>query len=341
MPRKVRIEFEGALYHIMCRGNRREEIFRDEQDRELFLSTLGQVCERCGFLVHSYVLMRNHYHLLLETPAGNLVAGMKWFQGTYTVRFNARHRLDGHLFAGRYKAVLVEREEPSYGRVVSDYIHLNPARAGLVNEENPRLGSFRWSSFPRFCERGKLPPWLRADDVYSWHRLDWRRARDRKTYGHYLEKRAKELWEVASSSRARQEATLLKGLRRGWVLGGEEFRDRMSDLASGIVRSRKRESYSGEEVRRYDKTAARELLARGLDALGIDLAAMKLLRPSDPRKQALAWLIRTKSIVDGSWITRELDMGHPSNVSRAVNVFRIANQQKIKNLKRQLLVCKD
>ena len=120
MPRKVRIEFEGALYHIMCRGDRREEIFRDEQDRELFLSTLGQACERCGFVVHSYVLMRNHYHLLLETPAGNLVAGMKWFQGTYTVRFNARHRLAGHLFAGRYKAVLVEREEPSYGRVLSD-----------------------------------------------------------------------------------------------------------------------------------------------------------------------------------------------------------------------------
>ena len=87
---------------------------------------------------------------------------MKWFQGTYTVRFDARHRLAGHLFAGRYKAVLVEREEPSYPRVLSDYIHLNPARAGLVNEENPRLGSFQWSSFPRFCEKGKLLLWLRA-----------------------------------------------------------------------------------------------------------------------------------------------------------------------------------
>ena len=135
------MEFAGALYHIMCRGDRREEIFRDDQDRELFLSTLGQVCERCGFVVHSYVLMRNHYHLLLETPAGHLVAGMKWFQGTYTVRFNARHRLSGHLFAGRYKAVLVECEEPSYGRVLSDYIHLNPG-AG------------------RSPQRGESPAWL-------------------------------------------------------------------------------------------------------------------------------------------------------------------------------------
>ena len=115
----------------------------------------------------------------------------------------------------------------------------------------------------------------------------------------------------------------------------------MSDLASGIVRCRKRESYSGQEVRRYDETAARELLARGLDILGMDLAAMKLLRPSDPRKQALAWLIRTNSIVGGYWITLELDMGHLSNVSRAVNVFRTANQRKIQNLKRKLHACKD
>jgi hypothetical protein len=285
--------------------------------------------------------MRNHYHLLVETPAGNLVAGMKWFQGTYTVRFNARHRLVGHLFAGRYKAVLVEREEPSYGRVLSDYIHLNPARAGLINEENPRLGSFRWSSFPGFCEKGRLPRWLQADDVYSWHRLDRRHASDRRAYAHYLEERAKEGPESPSSSQARQDVKMLKELRRGWVLGGEEFRDRMSDLASGIIRGRKRESYSGEEVRRYDETAASELLTRGLGTLGMDLAAMRLLRPSDPRKQALAWLIRTKSIVAGPWITRELEMGHSSNVSRAVNVFRTANRKEIKNLKGRLHVCKD
>jgi hypothetical protein len=112
-----------------------------------------------------------------------------------------------------------------------------------------------------------------------------------------LEERAKERWDFASSSPARQEVKMLTELRRGWVLGSEEFRDRMSDLASDIISARKRESYSGEEVRRYDETAARQLLARGLDRLGMDLAAIKLLRCSDPRKQALAWLIRTKSIV--------------------------------------------
>ena len=114
MPRQVRIQHEGAVYHVMCRGDRREAIFSDDGDREMFLGTLAQMCVRSGMRVHSYVLMGNHYHLLLETPAPNLVAGMKWFQGTYTQRFNARHRLSGHLFHGRYKAIPVQAEADGY-----------------------------------------------------------------------------------------------------------------------------------------------------------------------------------------------------------------------------------
>jgi len=91
------MEFDGAMYHVMCRGDRREAVFQDDVDCERFLETLGQACERTGWRVHAYVLMGNHYHLLLETPVANLVAGMRWLQGTYTVRHNVRHRLVGHL----------------------------------------------------------------------------------------------------------------------------------------------------------------------------------------------------------------------------------------------------
>ena len=102
MPRPVRIQYAGAVDHVMCRGDRREAIFADDGDREMFLGTLGQMCVRSGLRVHSDVLMSNHDHLLVETPEPNLVAGMKWLQGTYAQRFNARHRLSGHLFRGRY-----------------------------------------------------------------------------------------------------------------------------------------------------------------------------------------------------------------------------------------------
>ena len=104
MARKARVEFEGAVYHVLDRGDRREAIFLDDADREGFLATLGEACQRTGWRVHAWVLMRNHYRLLVETPQANLVVGMRWFQTTWTVRFNRRHRLSGHLFQGRYKA---------------------------------------------------------------------------------------------------------------------------------------------------------------------------------------------------------------------------------------------
>lgn len=141
MARKARVEFAGALYHVLDRGDRREAIFEDDADRVTFLRTLAQVCRRTGWQVHAYVLVSNHYHLLLETPEANLVAGMKWFQSTYTMRFNRRHRVGGHLFQGRYQAIVVDPEERNYFVTLSDYIHLNPVRAGLV-EKKRKLFSY-------------------------------------------------------------------------------------------------------------------------------------------------------------------------------------------------------
>ena len=100
MPRQVRLQYEDAIYHLLNRGDRREAIFRDNLDRESFLATLGTNCTRTDWQVHAYCLMSNHFHLVVETPRPNLVAGMKWFLGTYTMRFNRRHALSGHLFAG-------------------------------------------------------------------------------------------------------------------------------------------------------------------------------------------------------------------------------------------------
>ena len=108
MPRKPRVEYAGAVYHVMCRGNRQQTVFRDGRDNEMFLDALGEAATRCGWRVHAFCLMGNHYHLLLETPEPNLVSGMQWLQGTYTKRFNVRHKEWGHLFQGRYKALPVD-----------------------------------------------------------------------------------------------------------------------------------------------------------------------------------------------------------------------------------------
>ena len=121
MPRQVRIEFAGAMYHVMARGDRREAIVQDEEDCRTFLRTLGEGCERAGFRVHAYALMTNHYHLLLETKEPNLSRGMGWLQNAFTRRINARHGLWGHVFGGRYKAIVVEPGNCFWALL--DYIH--------------------------------------------------------------------------------------------------------------------------------------------------------------------------------------------------------------------------
>ena len=120
MARKLRIQYAGAVYHVLNRGDRREEIFRDDLDRRRFLETLAEACAKTDWQVHAYCLMPNHFHLVVETPEANLVAGMKWFLGTYTSRFNRRHKLFGHLFSGRYKALVVDAASPGYFRTVCE-----------------------------------------------------------------------------------------------------------------------------------------------------------------------------------------------------------------------------
>ena len=145
VSRPLRIQYEGARYHVTSRGDRREAIFFDDNDRVDFLRTFDRACLKTGWQVHAYTLMTNHFHLVLETPQPNLALGMKWFLGTYTQRFNRRHQHGGHLFGGRYKAQMIDERSPGYLRRACDYVHLNPARAGMVRQEEA-LKSFRCSS---------------------------------------------------------------------------------------------------------------------------------------------------------------------------------------------------
>src|SRR5580692_3479540 len=135
MARKLRVQYPGAVYHVMNRGDRREPVFKDDQDRQTFLRTLGEACAKTRWRLHAWCLMPNHFHLVLTTPQANLVVGMKWLLGTYTGRFNRRHKLTGHLFSGRYKALVVDGSGNGYLKTVCDYVHLNPARSKLLRHE--------------------------------------------------------------------------------------------------------------------------------------------------------------------------------------------------------------
>ncbi len=174
MARPIRVEFAGAVYHVMARGNERREVFRDDPDRQRFLETLAEAVARFGLRLYAYCLMPNHYHLLLATPRANLSRAMGWLQTTYTARFNRRHRRSGHLFQGRYKAQLVEADV--YAQWLVEYIHLNPVRPRRKSDPIPvaraaELARYRWSSHRDYAGLNRQPAsWLSLDWLAYWGR---------------------------------------------------------------------------------------------------------------------------------------------------------------------------
>ena len=157
MARPLRIEFEGALYHVTSRGDRQEDIYLNNNDRAAFLDILAKVCERFNWGVHAYCLMSNHYHLLIETPEANLSQGMRQLNGVYTQRFNRSNKRVGHVFQGRYKAILVQKEP--YLLELARYIVLNPVRAEMVRTAK----DWPWSSYRATAGLKKNETWLVVD----------------------------------------------------------------------------------------------------------------------------------------------------------------------------------
>lgn len=154
MSRPLRIELSGGLYHVTSRGDRREAIYLDDDDRLNWLNLLGEVCEHFNWRVHAYCQMTNHYHLVVETPEANLSKGMRQLNGVYTQQINRRHKRVGHVFQGRYKAILVEKD--AYLLELARYVVLNPVRAGMTND----IGEWSWSSYQATIGEVARPPWL-------------------------------------------------------------------------------------------------------------------------------------------------------------------------------------
>jgi REP element-mobilizing transposase RayT len=159
MARPLRIELSGGVYHVTSRGDGREDIYWSDADREAWLEVLGEVCKRFNWVCHAWCQMTNHYHVLIETPEANLAQGMRQLNGVYTQRFNRAHDRVGHVFQGRYKAILVEKD--SYLLELARYVVLNPLRAGMVK----RLEHWPWSSYAATCGEAPCPAWLQTDWV--------------------------------------------------------------------------------------------------------------------------------------------------------------------------------
>jgi len=315
MARPLRYEAAGAVYHVMARGDGGKPVFEDDKDRYGWVDLLEKACERFGWRVHAWVLMGNHFHLLLETPEPNLVAGMKWMLGVYSQGWNRRRARKGHVFQGRYKAVVVNGEERdgSYFKIVADYIHLNPVRSGWVGGETGKnLKSWRWSSFGAYAGN-KRPDWLETAKVLKAFQLseDYRGGR---AYAGYLEARARDPKSAVTDAS-------LKELRRGWYLGEETFAKKVLDALSGITApKRKKGSVAGEAASAHDQNEAERIAVAALLELGLPTATSELegRRMWVEEKSLIAVLIRKRTGVKNRWVAERLAMGHEGNVTRAI-----------------------
>ena len=295
---------------MMSRGDRREKIVTWDEDRALFVKTLGEACAKTDWQVHAFCLMGNHFHLVLETPKANLVNGMKWFLGTYTIRYNARHKLQGHLFAGRYKSLVIDERDPHYLRVACDYVHLNPARAGLVAPKE-KLERYPWSSYPGYLKpAGKRPAWVRTDRLRGEHGVKRDDHRGRLEFSRRMESRRLEPGEEETGP-----------MRRGWKMGAEDFVSHLLDRIEGGIG----ENHRAEERMETEEEKAERIVTGELKRCRMKENDLALLRKGDPRKVAIARRLRQETTMTLKWIAERLRMGTWTYVSNLIYNDRTGN----------------
>ena len=305
MARKIRIEYAGAFYHVINRGNYRSGIFRTEGARGSFLECLQLVCRAQGWRLHAWCLMGNHYHLLIETPKTNLVVGMKWLQSTFANRFNRFRKANGHVFQGRYQAILLEQEAVG---AVCHYIHLNPLRARLVVSD--RIQDFRDSSLHQLMHPAKrwafvdYTTCLRAAGGFA------DRPKGRQGYREFLLR--------LHSEPSEQEELGFASMTRGWAMGSQEFKQDALDRCqqqrlSGIVEA------EASEMKEARWEHGLKFALRILEKQDADLAAEA---KSAPWKICLARYLRERFLAPYRWLAPRLCAGEVSSLQSVVSRHR-------------------
>lgn len=325
MPRAPRLEFKGAIYHVMARGNRREDIVRDDEDRQLFVDTFGEACLRAGWEVFAWVLMNNHYHAVFRTPQANLVEGMAWMQNTYTRRLNGRHRLWGHLFGGRYRSLSIDDGQanvPDSGDYLTsaiDYVHLNPARAGIVDGRRQSLMEYRWSSLAQgyLVSPSKRPPWLSASEG-----LGLLNTSDTATGRRRLLERLDGWIREERDGDAIEGALFGDRVRRGWFWGTEQFKERMLKRLSSKQKKPGNRNYRGSELQQdHSRRTAKRIIEEALKHYGMTDQELSTMIRGDCRRASVAWAIARHTTLSRGWIAKRLKLKNAANASLVIRRF--------------------
>ena len=321
MARKLRLEYPGACYHVLNRGNYRADLFATDGAKGAFEQCLFTACAKSKWILHAYVIMRNHYHLAIETPEGNLVAGVQWLQATFANRFNRLRGEQGHLFQGRYKSLLVEPGE-ALGQVCH-YLHLNPVRARVLPIE--QLGQYRHSSY-WYLQRRRPPCVNLATALAEAGGLPDTRAGWR-SYHDYL------AWQSQHGPAGRNQA--YASLSRGWALGSREFKTALVKDHALAATARAWETTGAKEVRRVQWEMARR---KGLRALQRSQNELAGAAKSEGWKLALAEWMKTTTQATNSWLSENLHLGAPAALSRNLTHYRRSKRDRDSNWRRLISI---
>lgn len=302
MARKQRIEYPGAVYHIISRGNYRKNLFTDEQTGEAFERMILEASERCGWKLYAYVIMSNHYHLAVETPEPNLVEGMKWLQSTFATRFNRFRKERGHVFQGRYKSLLITEDRPLLGLI--DYIHLNPVRAKLcaVGE----LKDYALSSFPKYFKRSVAEP-LQREVMLQLCDLPDSLPGMRK-YQQRL--------ELLDERDPKKRDVLAKQYCRGWFLGSPQAK---KDLKEDLAEANPGVGWEGVDLKELNELKWEQIVRSELKRLKKKESDVTEAKKGEGWKVEIAKRLRKETTAKNPWIAARLSMGHANYVSNLIN----------------------
>ena len=307
MARKLRLEYPGACYHVINRGNYRADVFASAGAKAAFEACLFEACTKSAWVLHAFVIMRNHYHLAVETPEGNLGAGMQWLQATFANRFNRLRGERGHLFQGRYKALLMEAED-ALGPVCH-YLHLNPVRAGIVPVA--RLGEYRPSSYWYLGHPQIRPEFLELGSALADAGGLADTPAGRRRYAEYL------AWQAAEGPAGSGKSYVR--LSEGWALGSAEFKASLVRDFAVAADARVWAAVGARELRAAQWEA---MLDRGLRAAGRSREEAAAARKSAPWKLAVAAWMKSRTQVTNGWLSGQLVVGTPAAFSRNLTHYR-------------------
>ncbi len=315
----------------MARGNRREPIVFDDADRKLFVKTLSEAAVRYRWEIFAWVLLDNHYHFVLRTPEGNLVDGMQWFQNTYTRRLNSRHQLWGHLFGGRYRSILIENQDAGgklwrdYLRTAIDYVHLNPGRAGLLDDVERSCADYEWSSLGQGY---RLPPTKRPKWLMVVEGLDLYGEKDTaKGRRELISRYDKWIADEAGIVHEIDGGTFESRVRRGWYWGSETFKEKMLSLLDVEDPRECRSFESSETFKDWNIKRAKGILKAGEAHFGRPLEQLIENCYNDWTRTSIAWAVWSETSVSHAWLAEHLNMKSAANSSQQIRRFAQADEK--------------